>query len=112
MQTIVAHTPWAAHHEMCRFPDIFAVQAREILERIRGTPDIGVEFDDIKMAADIANSVRYLLVQKFFVPAPVSINEVWKLNVRKLVFKVSESASVAMMRVPRSRAYTCAYLLE
>lgn len=41
---------------------MFAVQAREILERIRGTPDIGVEFDDIKMAADIANSVRFLLV--------------------------------------------------
>ena len=34
------------------------MQAREILERIRGTPDIGVEFDDIKMAAEIANTVR------------------------------------------------------
>ena len=34
------------------------MQAREILERIRGTPDIGVEFDDIKMAAEIAYSVH------------------------------------------------------
>ena len=39
-----------------------AMQAREILERIRGTSDIGMEFDDIKMAAEIANSVRSLIV--------------------------------------------------
>jgi hypothetical protein len=34
------------------------IQARAILERIRGTKAVDAEFDDIKLAAQVANSVR------------------------------------------------------
>ena len=41
------------------------VQARAILERVRGTKAVDAEFDDIKLAAQVANSVRRWPLEMF-----------------------------------------------